>query len=132
MDAALTVIHDYYRAFSTLDAEACAPFFALPCLFLGLERPLAARTREELAGALVPITVALKTQDYQRSEFLEPRLTTLTGTTTLVRGVAVRYRASGAELERVPVTYLVHRTGDASKIAVVTAALRWPGASGRP
>ena len=71
---------------------------------------------------LGPIVEALRAQDYQRSEFLGAELTPLTENMVLVRGVAVRYRASGTELERVPITYLVHQTG-AWKIAVVASAL---------
>jgi hypothetical protein len=51
---------------------------------------------------LGPTFEALKTKNYQHSEFIEPQLTTLTEITALVRGVAVRYQASGTELERVP------------------------------
>ena len=123
MNEMLVVIQDYYKVFSTLELDACAPFFARPCLFIGLRGTFAVANREDLARVLGPTIEALKTKDYQRSEFLEPHLTTVTENTALVRGVAVRYRASGTELERVPVSYLVHQTGAACKIAVVAAAL---------
>lgn len=126
MNETLDAIRDYYKAFSTLKADACEPFFTLPCMFIGLQGTFAVANREDLVRVLGPIVETLRTKDYQRSEFLEPQLTTLTENTAFVRGVAVRYRTSGAELERVPVDYLMYRTGAAWKIAVVTAALNWP------
>lgn len=126
MNQTVTAIHDYYKAFSTLELDACGPFFTVPCMFIGLEGTFAVANREDLARVLGPIVERLKTQDYQRSEFMEPQLTTLTESTVLVRGVAVRYRASETELERVLVSYLMHNTGAAWKIAVVTSALNFP------
>jgi hypothetical protein len=123
MHEALAAIHDYYKAFSTLELDACVPFFTVPCMFIGRQGTFAVANREDLARVLGPAIDALRSKDYQRSEFLEPQVTTLTEKTVLVRGVAVRYRASGAELERVPITYLVHQTGAAWKIAVVASAL---------
>jgi hypothetical protein len=125
MHDALVAIRDYYKALSTLELDACAPFFTRPCMFIGLQGTFAVANREDLARVLSPIMEALRTKDYQRSEFMEPQLTTLTENTALVRGVAVRYRASGTEIERVPVSYLVHQTGAAWKIAVVAAALKF-------
>ena len=121
MNEPLAAICDYYKAFSTLALDACTPFFTRPCLFIGHKTTIPAANREDLARVLGPIIEALKTKDYQRSEFIEPQQTTLTENTTLVRGVAARYRASGTELERVPVSYLMYHTGEAWKIAVVVS-----------
>ena len=125
MNESLVAIQDYYKVFSTLDLNACVSFFMQPCMFMGLQGTFAVANREDLVKVLGPTVEALRTKDYQRSEFLEPQFTTVTENTVLVRGVAVRYRASGAELERVPVSYLVHRTGAAWKIAVVAAGLKF-------
>jgi len=122
MNEPLDAIHNYYIAFSTLDLDACVPFFTLPCMFLGLRRTFAVANREDLARVLGPTFETLKTKNYQRSEFIEPQLTTLTENTALVRGVAVRYQASGTELERVPISYMMHQAGGAWKIAVVASA----------
>jgi hypothetical protein len=121
MTEPLVAIHDYYNAFSTLKLDACLPFFTLPCMFIGLRGTFAVTSRDDLAKVLGPTFEMLKTKDYQRSEFIESQLTTLTENMALARGVAVRYRASGAELERVPTTYLVHQSGGAWKLAVVAS-----------
>ena len=125
MNETLVATHDYYKAFSTLDLDACVPFFTRPCMFIGLQGTFGVANREDLAKVLGPIIEALKTKDYQRSDFLEPQLTTITENTALVRGAAVRYRASGTELERVPVSYLMHQNDAAWKIAVVASALKF-------
>lgn len=52
MNEALVAIHDYYKAFSTLELEACAPFFTLPCMFIGLRGTFAVANREDLARVL--------------------------------------------------------------------------------
>jgi|SRR5215475_11154939 len=122
MNEMLVAVHDYYKAFSTLELDVCVTFFTLPCMFVGLRGTFAVRNREDLAGVLGPTIETLKTKDYQRSEFIEPQLTMLTENAGLVRGVAVRYRASGTELERVPIAYLMNRTGAAWKIAVTASA----------
>lgn len=122
MSDALVAIQNYYKAFSTLDVDACVPFFALPCMFVGLNGTFAVANREDFARVLGPAIEALKSQDYQRSEFLDPQPTTLNERAILVRGAAVRYRASGAELQRIAVSYVLHQIGAAWKIAVCIAA----------
>jgi hypothetical protein len=122
MTEMLAAIHSYYKAFSTLELEGCLPFFTLPCMFIGLRGTFAVANREDLARVLGPTLEILKTKDYQRSEFIETQVTTLTDNTALVRGVAVRYRAAGTELERVSISYLIYQSAAAWKIAVVASS----------
>jgi len=121
MNDVLAAIHDYYKAFSTLDLDACLPFFTLPCRFVGLRGTFAVANREDLERVLGPTFEALKSKNYQRSEFIEPQFTTLTENAVLVRGVAVRYESAGTELGRVPISYMMQRAGGGWKIAVVAS-----------
>ena len=66
-----------------------------------------------------PIIQSLKARGYGRSEFIEPSVTRLGETDALVRGVAVRYTSAGPELERIPLSYLLHRMDTSWKIAVL-------------
>ena len=75
MNEALAAIRDYYKAFSTLELDACAPFFAVPCMFIGLRGTFAVANREELARVLGPTLETLRSRHFQRSEFMEPQLT---------------------------------------------------------
>lgn len=121
MNDALNAIHDYYRAFSTLELDASVPFFSLPCMFISPQGTRAVANREDLVRVLDSVIAPLRAKDYQRSEFLESQLTIVTANAVLVRGVAARYRKSGEELERVPISYLMHQTGAAWKISVLVA-----------
>jgi len=85
MHDALVAIRDYYKALSTLELDACAPFFTVPCMFIGRQGTFAVANREDLARVLGPAIETLRSKDYQRSEFLEPQLTTLTENTVLVQ-----------------------------------------------
>lgn len=38
MNETLVTIHDYYKAFSTVELDARVRFFTLPCMFIGLHR----------------------------------------------------------------------------------------------
>ena len=75
MNEMVSAIHDYYKAFSRLELDACAPFFTLPCMFIGLRGTFAVANREDLARVLGPTIEALKTKDYQCIEFIDPQVT---------------------------------------------------------
>ena len=77
MNEALVAIHDYYKAFSTLNLDACAPFFSVPCMFIGLRGTFAVANREELARVLGPTLETIRSKHFQHSEFMEPQLTAL-------------------------------------------------------
>src|SRR5438876_11923193 len=111
MTEPLVAIHDYYNAFSTLELDACVPFFTLPCMFIGLRGTFAVTSREDLAKVLGPTLEALKTKDYHRSEFIETQLTTLTDNTALARGVEYRYQPPGPGLRGVAFNTRVHKPG---------------------
>ncbi len=75
-----------------------------------------------LASAFAPVIEGLKAKGYGRSEFVEPQVTMLSETAALVQGVAVRYTAAGPELERIQISYLMHRTEAGWKIAMLVLA----------
>jgi hypothetical protein len=54
-------------------------------------------------------------------EFRQPQIAMLGESDAIVRGLAVRYTAAGTELETVPLSYLMHRTGGGWKIAALVA-----------
>ena len=119
MQTALEFVHEYYRVFSTLDLDRIAEYFSEPCIWVGPQRIFSAANRESLTAAIAPLLAGLKSQGYQRSEFAEPHAETLTESVALVQGIAVRYATANAELERVPLSYLLRRTGSNWKIAVM-------------
>ena len=102
------VLADYYRAFSTLEVQAILPYFHEPSLLIGPQGVFAAPTRASVATALTPAMDGLRANEYGRS-----------ATTTLVIGVALRYKLDGQELERAGVTYVLHKADAGWKIAVL-------------
>jgi ketosteroid isomerase-like protein len=121
MPTALDAIHEYYRAFSTLDLSAIASYFSEPSMTIAAQGVFAAADRGALKDSLAPLVQSLKAKGYGRSEFTQPQVTMLGEADALVRGVAVRYTAAGSELERVALSYLMHRSDAGWKIAVLVA-----------
>jgi hypothetical protein len=119
MQSPLEVLHEYYRVFGTLDLSAIVCFYCEPCLSMSPQGVFSAATRADLAAAFRPFVEGLRARGYARSELVDPQITTLTDAAALVRGVAVRYAATSVETERIPISYLMHRTGAEWKIAVI-------------
>lgn len=116
---AIQVLTDYFAAFSTLEVHAFLPYFHEPSLLIGPEGMVAAPTTAVLAAAFAPALESLRARGFRRSE-LNVRLSkTLSETAALITGVAIRYKADGQELERVGVTYVLHKNDTGWKIAVL-------------
>jgi ketosteroid isomerase-like protein len=121
MQPVLEAVHEYYKAFSTLDLTAIASHYSEPCLTVAAQGVFSAPNRAALADSLAPLVQSLRSNGYGRSEFVQPNVSMLGEADALVRGVAVRYTAAGSELERVPLSYLMHRSEAGWKIAVLVA-----------
>jgi ketosteroid isomerase-like protein len=122
MQTALEAISEYYSVFSTLDLNAIASHFSEPCMSIGPQGVFSAANRAELAAAFAPTVASLTEKGYGWSELLDPVVTTLGETAAFVAGVAVRYTAAGQELERIPISYVMHRSESAWKIAMMVLA----------
>ena len=72
-----------------------------------------------MEAAFAPMREGLRARGYGRSELGMLHVKQLSATAALASGVAVRYRADGQELERVGVSYVLHKADDDRwKIAV--------------
>jgi len=118
-DAALRTLADYYSAFSTLEIQAVLPFFHEPSLLISPQGVFAAPTFAAVAAVFTPTMEALRTREFGRSELSVRHVKSLSASETLVTGVAIRYKRNGQELERVGVTYALHKTDAGWKIAVI-------------
>jgi hypothetical protein len=118
---ALETLFEYYKAFSTLDVDAIASYYCEPSMTIAPQGVLSPASRGIFAQSLAPMVQTLRARGYGRSEFVNPHVTALGETDALIRGVAVRYTAAGPELERVSLSYLMHRTEAGWKIAVLVA-----------
>jgi ketosteroid isomerase-like protein len=115
----IRVLADYYAAFSTLDIQAVLPYFHEPSMLIGPQGMFAAPTYAVLTTAFTTAMEGLRARGFGRSELSVRNVQSLSATTTLVTGVAVRYKADGQELERVGVTYVLQKVDTHWKIAVL-------------
>jgi ketosteroid isomerase-like protein len=118
--AAVTqVLTDYYRAFSTLDAEAVLPYFHEPSQLVSPAGVVPTPTRATVAAAFQPVMDGLRSRGFAASELINLHLKRLSANTVLAGGVAVRRRTDGQELDRAGVAYLLQKTGGGWQFATV-------------
>ena len=113
------VIADYYRDFSTLNIQAILPYFNEPSLLIGPQGVIPIPNHAALTAVFGPVMEGLRGKGYGRSEFELDYAKSLSSSAALIGGVAVRYNADGQQLERVGITYLLHKTGSGWKFATV-------------
>lgn len=113
------VLSDYYHAFSTLEVQAILPYFHQPALLLGPLGVIAIPTPAVLIPIFRPVMEDLRQRKCRRSELSLQQFKLLSATSALAMGVARRLKADDQELERVGVTYLLHKGSDGWKFAVV-------------
>ncbi|HET7479943.1 MAG TPA: nuclear transport factor 2 family protein [Rubrobacteraceae bacterium] len=116
--AVTQVLTDYYNAFGTLDVQRILSYYHEPCMLVSPQGVAALPSRAAMAAAFTPIMEGLRARGYSRSESSMLHVKELSATAALASGIAVRYRADGQELERIGVSYLLHKTDDRWKIAV--------------
>ena len=118
-DAVVGTLQDYYAAFNTLEVGAVLPYFHQPSLLLGAQGAFAAPTADALTIAVSAVIYSLRGRGFGRSELIVRRVEFLSAGISVVSGIAVRYKVDGEELERVGVTYVLHRVDGRWKIAVL-------------
>jgi ketosteroid isomerase-like protein len=113
------MLADYYAAFGTLDMDVITRHFNEPAVLIGAPGVFPAPDRAALAALIASGVEELRSQGYSRSELELRQLTMLSASDALAVGVAVRYKANGAELNRIGVTYVLHRGEAGWKIGVL-------------
>jgi len=117
--AVAQVLTDYYRAFSTLDAQAVLPYFHEPSQLVSPAGVVPTPTRAAVAAVFQPVMDALRARGFAKSELTNLHLKGLGGTTAIAGGVAVRQKTDGQELERAGVVYVMQKTGAGWQIATI-------------
>ena len=112
-------LDEYYRAFSTLSVQAILPYLNEPALLIGPLGVIPLPTPSEIEPIFGPVMEGLRTRDYARSELGSREIRILCAQSAIVTGIAIRYKSNGEELERAGITYLLRKTDDAWKIAVM-------------
>ena len=117
--AVAQVLTDYYRAFSTLDAQAVLPYFHEPSQLVSPAGVVPTPTRAALAALFQPSMEALRARGFAKSELINLHLKRLSAATVIAGGVAVRRKTDGEELERAGVVYLMQKTNAGWQIATI-------------
>src|SRR3982074_1853043 len=117
--AVAQVLTDYYRAFSTLDAEAVKPYFHEPSQLVSPFGVGSTPTRAALAALFQPAMEALRARGFAKSELINLHLKRLSAATVIAGGVAVRRKTDGQELEGAGLVYLLHKTNAGWQFATV-------------
>jgi len=117
--AAAQVLADYYRAFSSLDAQAVRSYFHEPSQLVSPAGVVVTPTRAAVAAAFQPMMDALRARAFAKSELTNLHVKQLSATTVIAGGVAVRSKTDGQELERAGVVYLLQKTNGEWQIATI-------------
>ena len=113
------MLDEYYAAFSTLNIQAILPYFHQPALLIGPPGVIALPTPAAVLPIFTPVMQNLRARGYGRSELDQRKVKLLSAKSALASGIAVRYKSDGQELERVGIIYMLHKTDDAWKFAVM-------------
>lgn len=113
------IIADYYRDFSTLNVQAILRYFNEPSLLVGPRGVIPIPNHAALVAVFGPVMEGLRAKGYGRSEFELDYAKSLSSSAALTGGVAVRYSTEGQQLERVGITYVLHKTENGWKFATV-------------
>ena len=75
---------------------------------------IAAPTSAAVAAVLKPTLEGLRAREFGRSELSVGAAKQLSASATMVTGDAVRFKRNGQELERVGITYVLHKAAGRS------------------
>jgi ketosteroid isomerase-like protein len=111
---------DYLSTFHRLDPGAVAMFYAQPCLFISGRSIVLMQNDEEVAHLFEQIIADLVRQDYDHSMVDNLQVELLSEHLAEVKGLAIRYRKDGRELERAGATYTLRKDANGWKFVTVT------------
>ena len=118
-DAVRQLLTDYYRDFSTLNVQSILPYFHEPSLLIGPQGVMPVPDRAAVAAAFGPVMEGLRAKGYGRSEFELGSAQVLSASAAIVGGAAARYKKDGQLLERVGITYVLHKSDSGWEFAAV-------------
>lgn len=117
--AILNIYADYVAAFQTLDPRAVLPWYHLPCLLQSARGLLVLATAADLEALFAPMMADLKARSYARTELTALQVKQLNARGALLTIRGVRIATSGAELERIGASYLLHKAAGAWQFALL-------------
>lgn len=120
--AAVTqTLKDYYRAFSNMDVQSAASYYDAPVTFVAAGGVATAATRAAGEARLTALYADLVPRGFGRSELTQLHVKQVSAGVAVASGVAVRYKLDGHELNRMGVTYVLRKTSQGWKFAVLVS-----------
>lgn len=119
--AAVTqALNDYASAFHSFDAQRVLRYYHEPLMLITAAAVRAMATRADIEAWMNEFWARLKERGYARgSEFSPLHVKQVSAGVAVASAQFVRYKADGQELERIGVTYVLHKAGDGWKIVVI-------------
>jgi ketosteroid isomerase-like protein len=117
--AAVQAFKDYVAAVASLDAQRVAPHYHEPLMVVAAAGARALATRADIAAWLTPVFARLKERGYARSDWSEFQSKLLSNGVAVVSTQTVRYKTDGQQMEKVGFTYILRKTSEGWKVAVL-------------
>ena len=115
-----TFFDDYATALSSLDPQRILPYYHEPLTLVTAPITSILTTRADIEQWLKSRGEQMKGRGYARNAWDQLHVKQLNYGLAVASGLAVRYKGDGQELDRLGITYVLRRTGDGWKIAVLT------------
>ena len=113
-------MRQYGAAVGTFDSPKVLPYYEEPLILVSQARTVVLPARADIEGFLNPFWRRLQERGWTgRSDSREVHVRQLSGGLALTSVLVVRYKADGEELERAGFSYLLRKSGDTWKIAVL-------------
>jgi ketosteroid isomerase-like protein len=116
---------DYAAALSSLDPRRILPYYHEPLTLITAPIISILTTRADIEQWLKSRGEQMKGRGYARNAWDQLHVKQLNYGLAVASGLAVRYKGDGLELDRLGISYILRRTGDGWKIAVL--AVHDPG-----
>ena len=117
--AAVQAFKDYVAAVGSLDAKRVAPHYHEPLMFVAAAGARALATRADIEAWLTPVFARLRERGYARSDWSEFQSKLLSNGVAVVSTQTVRYKTDGQQMEKLGFTYILRKTSEGWKVAVL-------------
>jgi hypothetical protein len=118
---ATRMLTEYVGTYASLDAHRVAANFDEPFTHVAGSGSQVLRTHDEAEAWLRPFFVRLKERGYGHSTCMPMAVKALDDGLVVATCRAVRFKSDGSELETVGATYLLRRTAQGWRIAVIAS-----------
>jgi len=119
--AVIQALRGYYDASNERDLQTMVSYYHEPVMFITARGVVTRATHADATQVLAEFFERLRSESVARSDWADSHIKQLSDTLAVASVVVARYRADGQELERERAgwTYLLHKTGNGWKIAVL-------------